>query len=182
MAGTTLALRSLREAVRRPKGVFLVMSDRANTAVVVVKYDDSMLSGLSRCVLKHRWDVLDGRSVPTPARQIVQTHPRVLLVQVPPDAEPALALIERLRRHWMPMVIVALACESSERSELAVRRAGASAFLGPSASQEMVENVLRQAAPGSIAELEGPREVEIKVARATGRKRKGRIDAKGGIG
>ncbi|MBL0870812.1 MAG: response regulator [Phycisphaerales bacterium] len=84
-----------------------------------------------------------------------------MVVQVSAAGDGALALIEKIRRHWNPLVVVAIANDASERGELTVRRAGATAYLGPSADVEVLESVLRQAVPGAIPDpLEN---VEVKV-------------------
>lgn len=157
------------------------MSDRAATSVIVVKYDDEMLSELTRCVLRHRWEVLDGRTTKSLVRCVLSAHPRVLLVQVPAAIDAAVALIEKSCRHWNPVAVVAVASEGGESTELQLRRAGVTAYLGPAASQDGLEQVLKQVAPGCIGTTETEGQVEVKVGKLTKRKTKPRNDAREGM-
>ncbi len=143
------------------------MSGRFSSNVIVVKYDDEMLSGLSRCVLRHRWSVLDGRAEKSLVKEIVCSRVPVLLLQVPKDSAPALDLLTRLQRLWRPLTTVAISSDECEETETCLRRAGVSAYLGPSSSQETIDRVLSQLAVGSVA---GGNEVEIKIAKTSGRK------------
>lgn len=167
--GTPCAFFGWREAVPRPKGVFLVMSGRFSSNVIVVKFDDEMLSGLSRCVLRHRWTVLDGRAERSLVKEIVCSQVSLLLLQVPKDHAPALDLLGRLRRLWRPLTTVAVSSDESEETETCLRRAGVSAYLGPASSQDAIDRLLAQLAVGSVA---GGSQVEIKVAKINGRKAK----------
>lgn len=148
------------------------MSGRGSTSIIVVRYGEEMVSGLSRCVLKHRWTVVDGR-VGSPMRQVLQAGARAVVVQVSASQDSAVALIEKIRRHWNPVVVVAIADDASERGELVVRRAGATAYLGPSAGVEALESVLRQTVPGAIPEPLETVEVKVRKGEPGTKKSKG---------
>ena len=77
---------------------------------------------------------MDGRKVGV-VKQIMLAHAKAIVVQVP-DAEvlvpPAVAMLSRLARHWVPMVLLAVASYGSsnaEAAEAAARRAGCDAYL-----------------------------------------------------
>ncbi|MBX9737959.1 MAG: hypothetical protein K2X32_13640 [Phycisphaerales bacterium] len=146
------------------------MTGRVSSSVIVVKYDDEMLSGLSRCVLRHRWSVLDGRGAKPLVKEIVCSQVSLLLLQVPKDRAPALDLLERLQRLWRPLTTVALASDECEKLEASLRRVGVTAYLGPSSSQEVIEGLLKQVAPGCLQAVGTASEVEVKVGKTTKRR------------
>lgn len=76
-------------------------------------------------------------------------HPRAVIVQVPAAGDPALGLIERLARHWAPMVILAVAGDVLEQP---VRHAGADCFLPSPVDSETLEAVIELMVPGATRE------------------------------
>lgn len=127
------------------------MAFREPYGVVVVKYEEGVQPGVSRCALKHRWPVWDARSNESMTRQVFALRPRVLVLQVPHALGPVVEFLDRLRRHWSPVPVLAIASDHSAETEARMRQAGASCLLGPEAGQAEIEEALASLAPGSIA-------------------------------
>ena len=126
------------------------MSVRTHPTVVVVVYDEQVHAGVARSALKHRWEILDGRTEKGLAKRIMLAHPTAMLLQVPSPAEPATGLIARVRQMFTPPAILAVAQPHSEAVEAAVLAAGASAYLPDRATAEQIEAAVRAVAPGAI--------------------------------
>lgn len=141
-------------------------------SVVVVVYDGQVQFGVARCALKHRWEILDGRTERSLTKRILVTHPKAMLLQVPASVEPATSLIARLRLLCTPPAILAVAAEHSEQAEAQVRAAGVSAYLDQSADADSIERTIRSIAPGAIP---APAQVEAKSDQARGRATRTRI-------
>ncbi|CAN5828520.1 hypothetical protein BH11PLA1_BH11PLA1_01200 [soil metagenome] len=94
-------------------------------------------------------------------KRVLAARPALLLVQVSGVAETALTLIERVSRHWNPLAVVAIASEPSPSTEQALRRAGATAYVGPGATVEALERLLVQVAPSCLDPLSERDEIEM---------------------
>jgi DNA-binding NarL/FixJ family response regulator len=78
-------------------------------------------------------------------------QPKVLVVQVPesPLATAACtAMLARLARHWVPMVLIAVASYAANNAEAAVRQAGADAYLPGPATTEQIDEMVNNLVPG----------------------------------
>lgn len=120
--------------------------------VIVLCCEDQVEPGIARSVLKHRWQIVDGRSL-SPLKRVLIAHPRAVVVQVPPAGEPALGLIGKLACHWAPMVVLAVGGEVMEQP---VRQAGADCFLTSPVSAEALEAVIEHVVPGATRESPAP--------------------------
>lgn len=131
--------------------------------VIVLCYEDQVEPGIARSILKHRWQLVDGRSL-SPVKRVLIAHPRAVIVQVPPAGEPALGVIDRLARHWTPMVVLAVA---GEAMELNARQAGADCFLPTPIESDTLETVIEHMVPGATR-AESPPETAGRVPARSG--------------
>ncbi len=119
--------------------------------VVVVVFEDRVDPGLARAALRNRWSIVDGRN-PGVVKQVMLAHAKAIVMQVPEtDASVPVAVhtLSRLARHWVPMVLLAVASYGATRVEAAVRQAGCDVFLAAPAS-EQIDSTMEQLLPGSV--------------------------------
>jgi CheY-like chemotaxis protein len=138
--------------------------------VIVVVFEDQVDPALARSALRNRWQILDGRNAGV-VRQVMLAHAKAIVVQIP-DAEvavpPAVAMLSRLARHWVPMVLLAVAsygASNAEAAEAAARQAGCDAYL-VSPSDEQVDETLNVLLPSVESQRQDEPNAEA-VARAS---------------
>ena len=145
------------------------LQPRPQFALVVV-FSSHVEPGIARTALRRRWQILDGRNNSTLTRQVLLAHPRAVVVQVPPQPEPATGLIARLSRHWTPMVILAVASPDANETEAAVRQAGADCFLPGPCDAATLDDTLERLLPGATSGSDGRAEEDTTRGRARGQR------------
>lgn len=121
--------------------------------VVVVVFEDCLDPDLARSALRNRWSIVDGRK-PGLVKEVMLAHAKAIVLQIP-EAEAsvpeAVYTLSRLARHWVPMVLLAVASYGATRAEAQVREAGCDAYLACPAS-ETIDSTMQMLLPGSAGE------------------------------
>jgi hypothetical protein len=100
-------------------------------------------SGVARAALRRNWTIRDADE-PGFVRWAVSNGVRVLIVQLDDGVERALGMVERLSRHWNPVLCVVVGPVSAVNGaevERTARRAGAAAYVPASAGVDEIEKL-----------------------------------------
>ena len=126
----------------------------ASPQVIVVVFGDQIEPGLARSALKHRWPIFDGRA-PGVVRQIMFARAKAIVGQIPEASaasSAATGMLCRLARHWVPMVLLAVASYAANNTEAAVRIAGCDVFLPGPVATEQLDSTMELLLPGATAD------------------------------
>jgi len=114
--------------------------------VLVVSIDAVVLRGLTEAAGRRGWPLVQGVSAKDALKVVFGHRPRVVVVQVPPSFEEAVAFIEQLRSRAARVLLVGAAASHDGRLEQAVRVAGANCYLprvcSPRSVEEAVDSLL----------------------------------------
>jgi hypothetical protein len=110
--------------------------------VFVASLDESPAPELARIAMRRGWPLRRPPTAVLAAREIRETRPCVVVLQVSPRPDEVLKLLRLVRSGLPPVVSIAVAVSHLDEIERAVRAAGASCYLPDAIKNRLLERTV----------------------------------------